>query len=870
MIQADDFILPNGFKCIYAFEGSNPIVCLQLIVKTGSVCETVSNLGYSHMIEHLVFKHTQSYHDNQLSDLITYKGGFINAYTEYDTTCYYILIPKENLTLGINILSELAYKAVFTKNSLVNEKDIIIEELKQYANEPESAFIDWIQSVTFTHNPLKNPVLGNEKTILSATVNKLSNFYKTNYQPANAYLVVTGVFKLYNLRKQVTRCFSDWHNMIDTITSEKYDHIEKHGFRLFSLKRINRGEYLAFTVPELQESHPHNYVQTIITKAFAAGNQSRLYKRLVQHDKTALSIKLYSISGVNPGITVIQVIPVSADVVPDIIYSIYDEWQNLVAEPFTTNEIELVKKELIYTWYYDFEYIESISGNLASEEISNGYNQLYSFPDSISAITENDINTCLNQYWRTDYIAIFHQGESSLPGTIAKNITKLYNQWPIYPLNNLHSSFKSVPTDLCSTFVSGKSARKNLRDFDSVILDCGMQLLMRKVIGKPVCGVSLSTITSQLTESLENIGLNYLTSNLLLFGTAKHDYDQIQKICLSEGFNLKVSHSLETTSLKGKCLTFRLGELLNLTAEILSQPIFPARYLKFIKSHIYDSLRKEKASPFNNAYNSWNRFFLGRNTNLNKPFGNMSQTKARSILEINDWFATYYAPDNFKMAITGDFDFDRAADTCNNIFSSKHQNGSKPFHQPFYQLNQQRGKSVKTNSDQSNLILGAFSSPAEDIKGNTAFFILSQILGGELSSRFFSILREQYGYAYQTGFDFTSMQGLGFWYAYAICDKKDQKHARDTILEILSDIRKNGVTMHELESAKNYLKGMHRFDMESLSWQAGSLSLLCALGFDYEYFLARESRIDSVTREDIMEIMSRWFDPADIRIYQEI
>ena len=80
---------------------------------------------------------------------------------------------------------------------------------------------------------------------------------------------------------------------------------------------------------------------------------------------------------------------------------------------------------------------------------------------------------------------------------------------------------------------------------------------------------------------------------------------------------------------------------------------------------------------------------------------------------------------------------------------------------------------------------------------------------------------------------------------------------------------RSGVSPEELSSAQNYLKGMHRFDMESLSWQATSLSVLYALGYDYEYFMSREKRINAVNPEIIHNVMQKWFKAEDIRIYLE-
>ena len=82
-----------------------------------------------------------------------------------------------------------------------------------------------------------------------------------------------------------------------------------------------------------------------------------------------------------------------------------------------------------------------------------------------------------------------------------------------------------------------------------------------------------------------------------------------------------------------------------------------------------------------------------------------------------------------------------------------------------------------------------------------------------MDSRFFNILREKHGLAYQTGFDFSSVNELGFWNAYAYCDPRLPR-LPGLAAEILDQVANEGVSESELQLAKNYFCGMHRIEME--------------------------------------------------------
>jgi len=160
-----------------------------------------------------------------------------------------------------------------------------------------------------------------------------------------------------------------------------------------------------------------------------------------------------------------------------------------------------------------------------------------------------------------------------------------------------------------------------------------------------------------------------------------------------------------------------------------------------------------------------------------------------------------------------------------------------------------------------------FASPANNREENTAFYVLAQILGGDISSRFFDVLREKYGYAYQTGFDFHSLNELGFWNAYAFCDKSDYRNCLALMQEILNSLVDRGVDEDELENAKQYLIGMNRFENESVSYTASTLSNLAACGFEPEYYLSREDRIRKVDKEIIRQIALKWLLPENQYTY---
>lgn len=812
--------------------------------------------------------------NNLISDFVPQLGGVINAYTEFDTTCYYMMLPSEHISKGLQILSEIAFKANFSEQDLSIEKDIIIEEIKQYDNEPESSFIDWIQNTYFKINPLKEPILGTKQSILNASHSACQKFYHDFYKPDNCFLVISGCFDPETIHKQINEFFGIWDLPLSD-TPEVYinPQPECNGFNILTRVKKSEDTFLAFTLPELIETDRLSDATLLLIKAFAADKHSRLYKRLVEKDKLALGIRLHSISGKYPGITVVQIIPSSINVIADIVYALYDELCKIKQQLLSMDEISLIKREMYYSWLFDFEYIESIGSSLASEEILSAYQELYKFPDRINHITMDVLAESLDKYWIPDFISIYYQGQKDINRTLKNNIKKLFGTQSITALAD-NESLMIIPQDEIIKTFDSKQNLQNAKPassdkFKEVRLHNGMRLLMNKVYHKPTICASITAPMSQLLEDVSNRGINYFTSVLMLYGSQTKSYDELQKESLQQGYSIKINHTLETNSLKGKCFPFSFDNMLGTLADLLQNPLFPQKHLNIIKASTIDNIRREKNSPFSNSYSKWVDLFLGKNTNLNKSYGNISQTRQINLSGIHDWYDRNYSLPDFTVSITGAIDFPKIEDTCNQLFLNQAMPADKSIEKYQYQSSMHHVKNNHNQSDQSNIIIGGLGCPATDTVSNTAFYILSQILGGDLSSRFFNILREKHGYSYQTGFDFTSIKDFGFWFAYAICDKKDYKKVLAIIYHLLEDIRVNGVTQEELDSAKNYLLGLHRMDMESLSWQANSLSILYALGYDYDYFMSREKRIMAIDRDIIMHLAQQWFKPENMYTYFE-
>src|SRR5437016_3707415 len=104
---AQKFILPNGLTVIVQEDRSAPVASVQAWCETGSIYEDERlGAGMSHILEHMLFKGTKTRPANAIAQAVQDVGGYINAYTSFDRTVYWIDVPKAGVSSALEILSD--------------------------------------------------------------------------------------------------------------------------------------------------------------------------------------------------------------------------------------------------------------------------------------------------------------------------------------------------------------------------------------------------------------------------------------------------------------------------------------------------------------------------------------------------------------------------------------------------------------------------------------------------------------------------------------------------------------------------------------------------------------------------------------------
>lgn len=187
--------LPGGTKIISEFIPHVKSFTLGFWFNVGARDENLRNNGISHFIEHMLFKGTKRRTAKMIAEEIESYGGYLNAFTSKEHTCYYSKGLTENLGRTFSVLSDLIQNPLFKENHIKKEAGVIIDELKDIDDNPEELLYDKFEEIIFNGSRLSFPVIGKETNIKNFHSDDLFNFYGSNYNTNGLLIVASGNVK---------------------------------------------------------------------------------------------------------------------------------------------------------------------------------------------------------------------------------------------------------------------------------------------------------------------------------------------------------------------------------------------------------------------------------------------------------------------------------------------------------------------------------------------------------------------------------------------------------------------------------------------------------------------------------------------------
>lgn len=383
-IEFTEFTLDNGLHVILNEDNTTPNVVVNIMYHVGAKNENPERTGFAHFFEHLMFEGSKHIGRGEFSEIVEMAGGSLNAYTSFDVTNYFVLLPSNQLELGLWLESERMLHPVIDSIGIATQKSVVTEEMKQTRdNRPYGRILTETIKRAYTVHPYRSDVLGKDAHIRGATDQEIKDFHDMFYVPNNAVLVVTGDIDIAETKKLVEKYFGDIPRGTQPIrrplqtepqrTAELRDTV----FDNIQLPALIQ----AYHIPA--QGTEDYYAVEMLGAVLSQGQSSRLYRRLVNQEQKAMQISAIPLGLEDPGLNLIFAFPNMGIDLAELEAAVDEELERIRTELITEEELQKVKNQYESRIVNSNTTIARRAMNLAN------YHTLYKDASRINTILEN-------------------------------------------------------------------------------------------------------------------------------------------------------------------------------------------------------------------------------------------------------------------------------------------------------------------------------------------------------------------------------------------------------------------------------------------------------------------------------------------------
>jgi zinc protease len=290
-LAIERYRMQNGLAILLCEDKSAPVVSVHTWFRVGSRHEHEGKTGLAHLFEHLMFNEIEGRGAGEFDRMLEEAGAESNASTWLDWTQYNIAIPKEQLSLVLELESERMSKLVLREPQVTSEKEVVANERRYRVDDDvEGAVNELLWATAFTKHAYKWPTIGWMKDIEGFTTQDCEAFYRAYYAPNNAALVISGDFKTADVLRMISQRYGALPSSTLPLEDAQPEPPQTSERRLEVKKATSTEKVLVgYHAPALGDfDHP---AISLLSEVLFGGRASRLHQRLVRELELASEVR---------------------------------------------------------------------------------------------------------------------------------------------------------------------------------------------------------------------------------------------------------------------------------------------------------------------------------------------------------------------------------------------------------------------------------------------------------------------------------------------------------------------------------------------------------------------------------------------------
>jgi len=747
-IPYQKFVLGNGLTLIVHEDHKAPVVAVNIWYHVGSKDERPGRTGFAHLFEHLMFNGSENHRDEWFKPMEAAGATKLNGTTWFDRTNYFQNVPTSALDMTLWMESDRMghLLGAIDQKVLDEQRGVVQNEKRQRQNLPYGKVSEIITTSTYpAGHPYSWETIGSMDDLNAASLEDVKEWFRTWYGAANAVLVIAGDVTAAEAKQKVEKYFGDIP--AGPVLRRQQEWIAKMtGTHRATLQdRVPQVRiYKVWNIPGYRQ---HDYtLLDIASDVLGGGKNSRLYKRLVYTDRTATAVSAF-VGPFELGSQLQVLVTVKPGEDPAKVEKVLDEeLANYLAKGPTREELDRIRTTNYAGFARGIERIDGFGGKsyiLAESQVFGGSPDFYKTRlDWVANATPAEV-LAASRRWMSDGVFVL----------------------TVEPVKTYTTTASTV--DRSKLPENGAPPALKLPAPQRAKLSNGLEVIVVERHNAPIVDFTLIADAGYAADSQARPGTARLAMLMLQEGTKTRSSPDIAERAESLGATLSVGSTLDRSYLSINALSSRLGESLELYADLLLNPTFPEKELERLRGQTLATIQQEKAQPAGIINRVAPKLLFGEGHAYANPSSGSGTEEAVSSLksaELAAFYKRWVRPDNSKLLVVGD----TTLATIQPLLEQRFGGWRAPAEAvPTKNIanvalaSRPRVFLIDRPGAEQSQIVAITVAPSRSDADHIRFEVLDALLGGNFISRLNMNLREEKHWSYGAGTRITDAVGQG-------------------------------------------------------------------------------------------------------------
>lgn len=821
--QAAVVTLPNGLEVIVREDQAHPLVSVQVWIKAGSLQEQQhTGAGIAHCVEHMLFKGTEKRSATEISQGIQRLGGYVNAYTTFNRTVYWIDGLAEHTDGYLDILADMVRHSKIDAEELTREMDVIRREMAMDHDDASSTLQHLILSTAFRQHPLRHPIIGHREVFDQITRADVAGFVQQHYVPNNSFIVIAGAVKTEAVIEEVTRHFGTWKRRAydpALLPDEPRQQSGRFAAKNFAtdLTRIAFG----WQIPG--ESHANKPALDVLAFLLGSGRSSRLYQELREKKALAHSVWAGAWCAAECGIFMTE-----AECNPGDLTAVKSGMRRVIAEMQNSGpgKAEL-EKAVRATLGHQIRTLSTVKGQASSLGngwlLSGGLDYQREYLATIAKLTPQMIRDAARRYLPADGFTTAIVG-------------------PDVETNGVAKKAEDVSAPVIHEFT----------------LKNGLKLFVGENPRLPLVSLRVNFLAGVPAETDTNAGVTQITAQMLLKGTRKRSAAQIAAELENRGGQLSCTADAHRFIFGAEVMRGDEVTALGLITDLIQNHTMPVASLAGVKKRQIASIQEEQEDPLTVALRKARREIFAGQPFHRTALGTEKSVSALQLADCRAALKNALFAQNGVVSVFGDVKAVVVKKQIEAALGKLPRGARHAAHSRVFEPKSTPTAFTEHLEKEQAVIVVGFRTVGLAHEDIPALQLIDEACS-DMGSRLFNRIREELGLAYYVGAQNFAAMGAGAFYFYLGTDPAKAKLAEKELMAQIDDLAKNGLTAAEIERARTAWRSNWLRSQQGNGAMADILAWNEISGLGAGYFQKLPAIMASIDAEKLRKVAAKYF-----------